>query len=279
MAIQHQVALTFDFDAVSLWIASGQTSPTPISRGEFGVVGAGRLLTLLDAHDIKASWFIPGQTIDTYPDACRAIADAGHEIGHHGYDHISPAGLSREDERAQLVRGNGAIEKICGLRARGYRSPAWDLSPRSVDLLLEEGFVYDSSMMGHDSEPYQARTGDRIEAGKPMQFGPETALVELPISWSLDDFPHFEYYRGGGLRDARGVFDNWLEDFRYFADQPESGVLTYTCHPFVIGRGHRMRMLDRFLSELKGLGAEFVTAEAAVRSFQARVEAEIPPRV
>lgn len=265
------VSLTFDFDAVSLWIAHGQTSPTPISRGEFGVIGAERLIDLLAAHEIKATWFIPGQTIDTYPDVCRRIADAGHEIGHHGYDHISPVGMSAAQEREQLLRGNDAIEKVSGRNARGYRSPAWDLSPNSVELLLENGFTYDSSMMGHDYRPYLARTGDVVVESAPMQFGPTTTLVELPISWSLDDFPHFEYFRGGGLKDAAGVLDNWLEDFRYMTQQPERGVITYTCHPFVIGRGHRMRMLERLLTQLEENGAEFVTAEQAVGSFQAEL--------
>lgn len=268
---ENLVSLTFDFDAVSLWIAQGQTSPTPISRGEFGVIGAERILTLLATHAIKATWFIPGQTIDTYPDVCHAIAEAGHEIGHHGYDHVSPVGLSETQEREQLARGNAAIQRISGQTARGYRSPAWDLSQNSVELLLENGFTYDSSMMGHDYRPYLARTGDVIAPGAPMLFGKTTNLVELPISWSLDDFPHFEYFRGGGLRDARGVFDNWLEDFTYMTQQPERGVITYTCHPFVIGRGHRMRMLERLLTELERGGARFVTAEEAVRAFHGEV--------
>ncbi len=87
---QHKVALTFDFDTITSWLANGQTSPTPISRGEFGLVGAQRLLRLLERFDIQTTWFIPGLTIDLYPEACRAIHGAGHEIAHHGYEHIAP---------------------------------------------------------------------------------------------------------------------------------------------------------------------------------------------
>lgn len=60
---RHLVCLTFDFDTVALWLALGQTSPTPVSRGEFGVVGAERLLTLLARRGIRSTWFIPGLTI------------------------------------------------------------------------------------------------------------------------------------------------------------------------------------------------------------------------
>jgi peptidoglycan-N-acetylglucosamine deacetylase len=264
------VCLTFDFDSVALPIAQGQTTPTPISRGEFGVVAAQRLLELLRRHAITTTWFVPGLTIDTYPDACRAIAAAGHEVGHHGYDHVPPASLSREAEADQLARGNDAIERIAGRRARGYRSPAWDLSRHSVELLLEQGFVYDSSLMGHDYLPYRVRSGDVVEPGKPIAFGRETKLVELPVSWSLDDYPHFEYVRGAGLRAASAVLENWLADFDYLAETLAWGVITYTFHPFVIGRGHRIRMLERLIVELYARGAVFVTAEQAVADWTAR---------
>ena len=265
----HLVCITLDFDSVSVWLAMGQTGPTAISRGEFGAVAAGRLLELFERHGISTTWFIPGLTIDTYGSVCREVAEAGHEIGHHGYDHISPANLSREEERDQLRRGNEAITEISGRPARGYRSPAWELSTNSIELLLAEGFRYDSSMMGHDYLPYRARTGDQVEPGQPVTFGRETELWELPISWSADDFPHFEYFRGGGLRAASAVEENWLEDFHYLKESHDRGVMTYTLHPFVIGRGHRLRMLDRLLGSLSDAGARFVTAEQVIDLFAA----------
>ncbi len=260
----HLVCLTFDFDTVAIWLASGQTTPTPISRGEFGVVAAERLVRLFESHDIQTTWFVPGITIDTFEGACRAVAEAGHEIAHHGYDHVSPQSLTETQELDQLRRGNDAIARIAGQPARGYRSPAWDLSPHTVNLLIEEGFVYDSSLMGHDYLPYRARSGDKIEPGQPIRFGSESALWELPISWSLDDFPHFEYYRGGGLRAASGVLENWLDDFVYMTEHYAWGVLTYTFHPFVIGRGHRMKVLENLIDQLLQHGARFLTAEQAI---------------
>ena len=193
---RHIVCLTFDFDAMSGFIARGMTSPTPVSRGEFGAdVATPRLLALLRKHGIPTSWYIPGHTLETYPGRCRQVFDAGHEIGHHGWTHVPPALLTRKKEEEGLVRANEQIRKLTGRYARGYRSPSWDLSPHSVELLLKHGFIYDSSMMGDDYTPYRVRKGDVIELEKPAVFGTTTRLIEMPISWTLDDYPHFEFIR------------------------------------------------------------------------------------
>lgn len=273
---RHIVCLTFDFDAISGFVARGLVSPSWISRGEFGPrVGAPRVLALLEQYGIRSTWFVPGHTIETYRRACEQVVEAGHEIAHHGWTHRPPAGLSREEEEEELVRGNEAIEKLTGRPARGYRSPSWDLSPHSVDLLLEHGFLYDSSLMGDDYTPYHARRGDAIELKRPAVFGAETALVEMPIHWAVDDAPHFEFVRTEttvrqGLMNASGVLENWVNDYLYMKHHLSWGVLTYTCHPFVIGRGHRMIMLEKLIRRLADNGAVFLTMEDAVREFQQR---------
>lgn len=276
MSKRHIVCLTFDFDAISGFIARGQTSPSWISRGEYGPrVGAPRLLALLKKYGIRSTWFIPGHTIETFPQACEKVVTAGHEIAHHGWTHRPPASLAREQEEAELVRGNEAIRKLTGRAARGYRSPAWDLSPHSVELFLEHGFVYDSSLMGDDYTPYYARRGDEIELEKPARFGNETTLVEMPIHWAADDAPHFEFVRTEttvrqGLMNASAVGENWINDFLYMRDTVEWGVLTYTCHPYVIGRGARMMMLERVIKSASDNGAVFMTMEDAVAEFKKR---------
>ena len=272
----HLVCLTFDFDAMSGFIARGMTTPTAISRGEFGAVASKRILSLLSKLEIKTTWFIPGHTLEMYPDACRAVHEAGHEIGHHGWTHRPPQSLSREDEERELVRGNSAIRELTGRNARGYRSPAWDLSPHSVDLLLQHGFVYESSMMANDYTPYRARRGDVIEMEKPAAFGAPTRLIEMPVSWSLDDYPHFEFVRTPnsilpGLMNANDVLENWIDDFLYMKREMIWGVLTCTFHPFVVGRGHRMLMLERFIARLAAEGAQFVTMETAAARYNERV--------
>jgi peptidoglycan-N-acetylglucosamine deacetylase len=251
------------------------TTPTPISRGGFGVVATERLLALFARYRLKTTWFTPGHTIETYPDCAQAVFAAGHEIAHHGWTHTVPATLSRDEEEAELVRGNAAIKRLTGRNARGYRSPSWDITPHTIALLLKHGFVYDSSLMGHDYLPYQAREADTIELQKPAVRGKPTKLVEMPISWTLDDFPVFEYMRNpngvqAGLMNASAVLENWVDDFVYMRDNLDWGILTYTFHPHVIGRGHRMIMLERLIKKLIELGAEFQTMEEAVAAYQSR---------
>ena len=273
---RHIVCLTFDFDTQSGFIARGMTTPTPLSRGEFGLVGARRILDLLKSSGIRSTWFVPGFTIESHPGACEAVVRDGHEVAHHSWAHIPPAQQSREEEEADLVRANDAIARLTGHKARGYRSPSWDLSQNTIDLLIAHGFVYDSSLMGADYWPYRARRGDQAELGKPFRFGEETALIEMPISWSLDDYPHFEFVRTPttvlpGLQSARTVMETWRDEFRYMQQTVEWGVLTYTMHPYVIGRGYRMLALAAFVRDLAAAGAVFMTMRDAAAEAQTRM--------
>jgi peptidoglycan/xylan/chitin deacetylase (PgdA/CDA1 family) len=213
--------------------------------------------------------------INTYPQVCEQIVAEGHEVGHHGWTHVPPANLKPEQEEEGLVRGIERIRELTGKVPTGYRSPSWDLSADTLRLLLKHGFYYESSMMANDHEPYRARTGDIVHAEAAMEFGRPSPLIEMPISWSLDDFPHFEFLRlptsvTPGLMNARGVLENWLDDFEYMKRTCEWGILTYTCHPYVIGRGHRMLMLERLIDGLVEKGATFLTLEDAAREYDTR---------
>ncbi len=272
---RHIVCLTFDFDTQSGFIARGMTTPTPLSRGEFGLVGARRILGLLKSHGIRATWFTPGFTIESYPTICEEVFAAGHEIGHHSWAHVAPAGQRREEEEADLIRANEAIRRLTGATARGYRSPAWDLSDNTLDLLLTNGFLYDSSLMGADYKPYRVRQGDIVELGKPYRMGRETRLIEMPISWTLDDHPHFEYWRTPqgimpGLQSARTVMQNWFDEFLYMKKTGDWGILTYTMHPYVIGRGYRMLAFEDLVTKLEENGAVFLPMETAAREAMQR---------
>jgi peptidoglycan/xylan/chitin deacetylase (PgdA/CDA1 family) len=267
---RHIVCLSFDFDTQSGFIAREMTTPTPLSRGEFGAMASRRILAFLKSRGIKATWFISGFTIESWPRECEAVIEAGHEVAHHSWAHVPPALQTREQEEADLVRANEAIGRLSGRKARGYRSPSWDLSAHTIDLLVAHGFLYDSSLMGSDYLPYRTRRGDAARLGEPFRFGEETALVEMPISWSLDDYPHFEFVRTPttvlpGLQPARAVMQSWLDEFHYMKKTVDWGVLTYTMHPYVIGRGYRMLALEDLIDKLANAGAVFATMEAAAR--------------
>jgi hypothetical protein len=108
---------------------------------------------------------------------------------------------------------------------------------------------------------------------KPLEFGADTELVEMPISWTLDDHPHFEFMRYEnailpGLMNADLVCQNWINDFLYMKDHYDWAVLTYTFHPHVIGRGHRMLVLEKLIRAVAAGGATFLTMEDAVAEYR-----------
>jgi len=217
------ICLTFDFDAMSVWIGTFHTrSPSAISRGEFGNVAAQRLLAMLREWGISSTWFVPGHTADAFPATVEKIASAGHEIGHHGYFHARPK--TAADEAHDFDRASATLKRIVGKAPVGYRSPAAGLMPSTLQCLIDRGFLYDSSMMGNDFSPYYCRIGDQAPSDGPFVWGRETSLVELPFTWGLDDFPAFEHVWtrdavNPGLAAPSRIYEIWVGDFDYLYDR------------------------------------------------------------
>ena len=250
------VALTFDHDSISDGVRRGD-SPVKLSHAEFGVrVGAPRILELLAAREIPSTWFVPGHTLETFPESTAAILAGGHEIGCHGWFHEDAAALSRDEERALIDRCAEAVERVTGERPRGWRAPYWSLGAASLELIEAAGFVYESSLMADDYRLSRVRQGDRHSVADGSHFGREGSLVEVPVSWALDDWPHFEPSSTGdrdGLSAPSKVLEIWTEELRYAWTHAPGGLLTITMHPECIGRGHRMAMLERFIDAAAAL--------------------------
>jgi peptidoglycan/xylan/chitin deacetylase (PgdA/CDA1 family) len=250
------VALTFDHDSISDGVRRGD-SPVKMSHAEFGVrVGAPRILELLSAHGIPSTWFVPGHTLVTFPESTAAILAGGHELACHGWFHEDFATVGRDEEREIIERCAAAVENATGTRPKGWRAPYWSLGASSLELITAAGFAYDSSLMADDYRPYRVRSGDRHSVTEGSRFGPESALVEVPISWALDDWPHFEPSASGdrdGLSAPSKVLEIWTEELRYAHAHAPGGLLTITMHPECIGRGHRMAMLERFIDAAAAL--------------------------
>jgi peptidoglycan/xylan/chitin deacetylase (PgdA/CDA1 family) len=266
------VCLTFDFDAVSLWVSSfRQTTATPLSRGEFGAnVGLGRVLGLLRAKQVKATFFVPAHTAASFPEQTRRILREGHEIGVHGYCHESPIGVSPSEEARLLDAAIAKLKSVLGedFHPVGYRSPAWDLSSDSVAILNDRGFLYDSSMMADDFTPYRARTGDQVDEELFVK-GLTTPLIEMPVAWELDDFPYFTFTNRplfGAMHTPQHVYDCWKGEFDFCHRHVADGVFTLTMHPQVIGRGPRIEMLSRLIDYMQTQPeVAFRTLEAEAR--------------
>lgn len=246
-------ALTFDFDAMSVWLGSYKSrNPSVVSRGEFGAIAVPRILDILARHEVPGTFCVPGHTALAYPELVKRIAGEGHEIAHHGWVHENPADFDEAGERRNLQLGLDALHKAAGISPRGYRSPAWDFSENTVKILLEHGFAYDSSLMGGDFLPYYARLGDKYDDKSPYVFGANVDLVELPVTWLLDDFPHFEFASDcQGLSAPSKVEEIWCAEFDYARENVPGGVFNLTMHPQVIGRGSRLMMLERLIAYFK----------------------------
>lgn len=242
--------ITFDFDGMSSWVGTFKSKdPAVVSRGQFGAVALPRILALLESYRVRTSFAVPGHTAYAFPDLVKAIRDQGHELVHHGWVHDNPASRDEAGERHILDRGLEALDRVAGIRPTGYRSPGWALSERSVEILLEYGFTYDSSCMGHDFYPYYLRSGDQMSDDSAFRFGETTELVELPVTWGLDDFPASELIWGAnqGLQPASALEENWRGDFDWAKAHCPGGIFNLTLHPQTTGRGNRMLLLERLL--------------------------------
>lgn len=240
------VALTFDVDAETLWLARDPNSHNKLvwlSQGRYGPrEGLPRILRLLRRHEIRCTFFVPGMVIERYPDEIRRILDDGHEIAHHSYSHRWLDTLDEAAERDEMERGIELIERVSGRRPRGYRSPAAEFSERTIDLLVEYGFAYSSNMFDADA-PYLLQRG-----GRP------TAIVELPFAWALDDAPFFLYsgrLPGRSMAAPSAVLETWSLEFDGLAAEP-GRIFVLAMHPQVIGRPSRMWLLEKFIQHATG---------------------------
>ncbi len=257
------VSLTFDVDAEAALLGLGleeARSYSAFSERRFGIArGLPRILGLLEQHDIKGTFYIPGYTAERYADEVSAIVEGGHEVAHHGYRHRAPAGLALAELREEIERGIAALVALTGSPPEGYRSPSWNVDHQTVAELAGRGFAYDSSCMGDDG-PYLEQLG-------------EISILELPVHWSLDDFPYYGWSeRGGGLlSDPAVVSAVWSAEFRQAL--AEGGQVTYTAHPEITGRRSRFEAFARVIDEMRNTpGVWFATHAELARHVRPQLE-------
>ena len=277
-----------DVDAVAGWLGSygGEDSPDDISRGMFaGEVGSLRLLKLFERFGIKTTWFIPGHSIATFPQQMKAVAQAGHEIGIHGYSHENPIAMTPEQEEAVLDKCIDLVTKLQGKRPTGYVAPWWEFSAVSNELLIKKGIKYDHSLMHKDFQPYYVRVGDswtKIDYSKkpeswmkPLVRGHETDLIEIPASWHLDDLPPMMFIKKApnshGFVSPYAIEEMWRDQFDWVYREYDYAVFAMTIHPDVSGRPHVLMMLERLYHHIiRHPGVRFCTMNEMADDFAKR---------
>ena len=257
------VNLTFDLDAE--WVFMGnipETADMPrrLSLGNYvwdaNVIP--RILDLLDDHGVKSTFFVVGINAANHPDVMKMIVDRGHEIGCHGWKHESINMIPKEEEKQRMLKSIEAIEKATGVRPVGNRTAGADLSPNTLDLLRELGFLYDSSIRNNDI-PY-------ILEGKPSKFG--EGLVVIPSYYDMDDFHQFADYPGtkyhARMLSPETGYEMWTQAFDGFY---KYGLCYATMfHPQIIGKPGLMMLFDRVLNYIKKFpNVWFATAEEIAR--------------
>ncbi|MBN3802311.1 polysaccharide deacetylase [Paraburkholderia sp. Ac-20336] len=231
------VALSFDSDHETGELRDGGQSIGRMSWGQYGNrVGVPRIERTLDKFDAKASFYVPAVAALTYPDEQKRLADAGHEIGLHGWIHELNSILPYEAERDLLLRASDTLTSITGVRPVGMRTPSWDFSPHTLRIAVEMGLEYDSSLMA-DDDCYEL-----LLDGKP------TDVVELPVEWIRDDAVYFNMHRFQSLRPYTApadVFDIFKRELD--AAIEEGGIFQLTMHPHMISARSRIWILEELL--------------------------------
>ncbi|KAJ9475975.1 Chitin deacetylase [Pseudozyma hubeiensis] len=282
------VSYGVDIDAVAGWIGSygGEDSVSDISRGIFAAeVGVPRMLKMFARKNIRATWFIPGHTLESFPTECRAIVDAGHEIGLHGYTHENPNAMSIEQQRDILAKTYKLLTEFAGKPPTGSVAPWWETSEEMAELLLEYGIEYDHSMHHHDSQCYWLTTGDKwtkidykakAESWmKPLERGKTIGLVEIPANWHVDDIPPMLFMKSSanshGYVNPRDIEQMWKDMFEWLYENEENFVFPITVHPDVSGKPQVLAMHERFIDWVNTHeGVQWVTMDEMNKDFRSR---------
>jgi peptidoglycan/xylan/chitin deacetylase (PgdA/CDA1 family) len=240
------VAVTWDVDCdSSLHWYNPDTADTLMATqaaGRYDLIALPRIIEVMNERDLRQTFFFPGWCIERYPHQIEALLAAGHEIGLHGYLHERSNEMSAEHEAEALRRGVNAFVKYVGRKPRGWRAPSFAFSKHSLSFLLEHGFEYDSSLMGDDL-PYAIENKD----GR---------LLEFPIEWTLDDWPHYVHNRDFRYLMPISAPHRAIDVFRaeFEAAWLYGGLWISIWHPFVSGRPARLHAALGLIDEMRAKG-------------------------
>lgn len=246
------VILSFDSDHETSGLRDGETSPGRMAQGEYGArVGVPRIMQLLKRYEIPASFFIPAVCALLRPQEVPTYVEAGHEVAVHGWIHERNSSLTYDQELDLLGRAIEVLEKQSGARPLGIRTPSWDFSDSTLDVIADLGLLYDSSLMA-DDEPYELLADAR-----------PTGIIEIPVEWIRDDAPYLKMDRFSSSRPytpPRQICQIWKDEFD--AAYADGGVFQLTMHPHFIGHRSRLVVLEELLRHIRAFDDIWITTHA-----------------
>lgn len=243
--------LSFDIDAETLWLTRNSINyhhPMHLSRGLYAVKqGVPRILKMLDALDLKATFFTPAYTAELHPEVVKEVAAEGHEIGYHGYLHEVLD--TYEAENALMEKAESIIYDLTGQKMCGNRAPDGIVHPFHLQLWKDRGYIYSSNWRDNDG-PFLHKID-----------GIEVPIVELPKDGIVDDTSYdmftLQHPQHFNLRSGREMTEIWREEFDALAE--EGRMINFVMHPQFIGHPQFIRALRELLVYVKENGAWIAT--------------------
>ncbi len=246
------IMMAFDLDAETLWLVRNKENwgnMVSLSRGAYGPKqGVPRILDMLDAHCVKATFFVPGWVAEKHEDTVREISRRGHEIAYHGYLHEEEPGISYEQENETMEKCEKIIERITGKKPVGHRAPGGLVHPFTIDMLYKRGYIYSSNWRDRDSAFFHELNGKKIP------------VVEFPKDSIYDDSAYFLVTNNPpireGLQSASTMIEIWKDEFDGLAAEGDK-IMSFVIHPQISGRVSRVNAISEFIGYMKSKGAWF----------------------
>ena len=191
-----------------------------------------RVLELFARHGVKGTFFVLGWVAERNGSLIREIAEAGHEVASHGYDHRRVTFLSRGEFRTDIRRARAVIENACGVRVNGYRAPTFSITRQNLwalEVLAEEGFLYDSSIFPIRHDHYGIPDAPRFPHRRDLRGG--GSIFEFPMSTVRIGGINLPVTGGGYLRLLPMAYTRWA--MRRIHKREKQSVILYF-HPWEI---------------------------------------------
>lgn len=227
--------------------------------------------------------------METFSLETKNIVDSGAEIALHGYCHEDCTQLKPQQEEDILDKCIALAQSLTGKKPVGFRAPLYRIGHETISLLERKGFLYDTSLSGHDAQLYYLDAGFPLatvnysEAARtwmnPSPQPRQISVVEIPANWYMEDMTPMQFQPNAtnshGFVTTQAIEQMWKDRFNWLwnwgpdGSGPGDFVFPLVLHPDTSGMAHVAGTIEGMLGWLKAWGpqVEFTTYEKAARQF------------